>query len=537
MVTCRERKTEVLVIGGGAAGMMASIQAARAGRSVLLVTDGPCASTAILGFNALVSEEDSRELFFQNMIRGGCGLNETELVYAFIDATARAVKALEEMGLEFDKTKAGAYHLLQPLGCSVPRLVHAENKTGLYSMDRMRREMERLGVTVWEHTVTCGLRTAEKRAVGAWAYSKKEKTAWCIRAKAVVLATGGGHMLKGSTYPAGQTGDGYAMGFRAGAKLRDMEFFQHEPCRAVWPKSLGISTTLLAKGGKLTNSLGERFVLKVCPSEGAASKDTLARLIAAEVKAGRGTPHGGVWLDLTDLPEAEIRVNHSLYDLRFRNEGIDLCKERVEVGPAAHSIMGGLRVDATCSTDVQGLFAAGEAMGGLHGANRLGGSAGAEVYVFGAAAGEWAAACAGQRADWDAEECVLEWNVSDAQRPHGQYEAVINHARDVLSRAMGPIRDQHTLSWALEKLTHMEEGLHPKEQMCWEDRIVCWKAENLLLVGRIMVKSALLRRESRGVHFREDCPERDDAGWGRSIFASRDRLTGEDDYVVQRDLL
>ncbi len=521
MVTCLEKKTDVLVIGGGAAGMMAAIKAARAGCQVLIITDGAYASTAILGFNALVSGEDSRERFFQDIYRGGWEVNDPELVYAFIDGTAQAVKDLEEMGLEFDKKEDGSYHLLQPLGCSVPRLVHSANKTGLFSMDLMKEELKRLGVELWEHTVGCGLRTENGRVVGAWAYQSQENTPWCIRAKATVMATGGGHILKGSTYPAAQTGDGYAMGYQAGASLRDMEFFQYEPCRAVWPKPLGISTTLLAKGGKLTNAEGERFVLKYRPTEGAASKDELSRYIAMELKAGKGTPHGGVWLDLTDLPEEEIRVNHSLYDLRFRNEGIDLCKERVEVGPAAHSNMGGLCVDTGCATTVPGLFAAGEAMGGLHGANRLGGNAGAEVYVFGSIAGTSAARYAAQENGWDQAEPVLDWNISEAADACPGYAEAIVAIRDALSKAMSPIRDEKSLNTILVELDELRENLQSEKEMCWKDRIACFKAENLLLVGSIMIHSALARQESRGVHVREEFPDRDDQNWKKSIFVSK----------------
>lgn len=518
MVICQEIKTDVLVIGGGAAGMMASIHAARNGCRVMMITEGACASTGILGFNALVSERDSRERFCGDILEGGWGLSDPKLVEVFVDGTRQAVRELEALGISFDKASDGSYHLLQPLGCSVPRLVHCENKTGAHSLIAMRAELNKLGVTIWEHTTACGLRQLESRVTGAWAYRSLEKELWCIRAKAVVMATGGGHMLKGSTYPLYQTGDGYAMGYRAGARLRDMEFFQHEPCRAIWPKPLGISTTLLAKGGRLTNAMEERFVLKTYPSEGSVSKDELARLVGLEIKAGRGTPHGGVWLDLTDLPEDEIRIHHALYYQRFINEGIDLCRERVEVAPAAHSIMGGLCVDENCGTDVPGLYAAGEAMGGLHGACRLGGNAGAEVYVFGAIAGRAAAEYARKVKNWDEEKPALAWEVDPAAEPTEAYTQMIAQARSVLSEAMGPIREGESLRTAAGRLRDLE--LEPRAPMRIEDWITCMKARNLLLVGGIMLASAEQRRESRGVHFREDYPERDDLRWKRSILIS-----------------
>lgn len=520
MVACLEKKTDVLVIGGGAAGLMAAIKAARSGCMVLVITDGAYASSDILGFNALVSDEDSRERFFQDIYEGGEKVNDPELIYAFIDGTAQAVQDLEELGLKFDKKEDGSYHLLQPLGCSVPRLVHSGNKTGFRSMNLMLAELNRLNVEIWEHTVGCGLRTADGKVVGAWAYRRQEKSAWCIRAKATVMATGGGHILKGSTYPTSQTGDGYAMGYHVGAKLRDMEFFQYEPCRAIWPKPLGISTTLLAKGGKLTNADGERFVLNHHPNEGAASKAQLARYIAWEQKKGKGSPHGGAWLDLTDLPEEEIRVNHAMYDQRFRNVGIDLCKDRVEVGPAAHSIMGGLCVDAKCAATVPGLYACGEAMGGLHGANRLGGNAGAEVYVFGSIAGTSAAEYAAKTADWDVDQPVLNWNVSGAVETNSECADKIAAIRDALGKALSPIRDEASMLQALQELKELKKTLNIDNEMCWKDRIDLFKAENLLTVGSLMIQSALTRQESRGVHVRQEYPDRDDENWNKCIFVS-----------------
>ena len=521
MVACNEVKTDVLVIGGGAAGMMAAWKAAAAGVSVMLVTDGPCASTGILGFNALVSRRDSADLFFEDVFRGGCQINDPELIRVFVDGSAAAVQDLESIGIRFDRNADGSYHLLQPLGCRVPRLVHAENQTGRISLDLLGSQLRAMGVSVWGNAVVCGLRARERRATGAWLYDERTKSPWCVRAKAVVLATGGGSLLKGSTYPARQTGDGYAMAFRAGAVLCDMEFIQHEPCRAIWPKPLGISTTLLAKGGKLLNARGERFVLKTHPSEGAASKDELAKMVALEIREGRATPHGGVWLDLTELPEEEIRVSHALYDARFRREGIDLCRERVEVGPAAHSIMGGVWVDGGCATGVEGLLAAGEVMGGLHGANRLGGDAGTEVYVFGAIAGRSAAAFAKKSAVWDTDGTALAWDVDERADACPVYEQVIAEARAVLGAALGTIRDGGSLAEAAAALEQLKARLRPDDTMCWKDRIACFKAENLLTVGGIMVSAALERRESRGVHTRLDYPKQDDQNWRRSIRVSR----------------
>lgn len=513
----KEMITDVLVIGGGAAGQMAALEASEKGLSVLIITDGGLASTGILGFCALVSDEDSEERFFNDTWKGGKEIGKSELVHTFVKGTAEAVGRLEGLGLEFDRKADGSYHLLQPLGCTVPRLVHAGNKTGSKSLDILAGRLAENGVEVLKRVCAFEIRTQDGRAVGAWAFDKENKCLMKIRSKAVVIATGGGHFMKNSTYPLNQCGDGCAMAYRAGAVLRDMEFCQHEPCRAVWPKPLGISTTLLAKGGILTNSLGERFVLNYYPTEGAAPKDGLARIICREIKEGRGTEHGGVWLDLTGLPEDVIKVDHSLYFERFINEGIDLTKQRVEVGPAAHSMMGGVEVDTDCSTAVKGLFAAGEVMGGLHGANRLGGNAGAEVYVFGSISGKSAAAYAAEITGTDTADDVPSVCVDGENSLEKELEEIIAALRERLGVALAPIREEKELKQALDFVRDRAERLSCVENTDFDSACALAGAENLCLLGQLMLTAALERKESRGVHTRAEYPDADKAFEHRSI--------------------
>lgn len=513
-----ERVTDVLVIGGGAAGQMAALAAAKKGCRVLIISDGGLASTGILGFCALVSDKDSEERFFNDMWNGGKQIGKPELVRTFVKGTQTAVHQLEELGMKFDRREDGSYHLLQPLGCSVPRLVHAGNRTGSVSLELLRTALRENGVEFLQGVSAYRVRTENGCAVGAWAFDKAGKKLVRIRAKAVVMASGGGHFMKNSTYPLNQYGDGYAMAYRAGAVLRDMEFCQHEPCRAVWPKPLGISTTLLAKGGILTNSLGERFVLRYYPTEGAAPKDALAKIVCREIKEGRGTEHGGVWLDLTGLPEDEIKINHSLYYERFINEGIDLTRERVEVGPAAHSMMGGIEVEPDCSCAVPGLFASGEVMGGLHGANRLGGNAGAEVYVFGSISGESAGSYACTAADTDTADddpgIEINW---DAEPEDDECAETVAAIREKLGRALAPIRSETELQEALEFIRVCSEKLSGKGAVSFETAVKLCPARNLCLLGSLMLQAALARKESRGVHSRSEYPETDADFSGRSI--------------------
>ena len=357
---------DILVLGSGIAGMEAAYEAVKAGKKAMILTKGACASPAVLGFNAPVSNQDSVDRFCQDTRQGGWNLGNSELIETFAQGAKDAVPHMEELGLVFEKTDDGSeYHLLKPLGCSVPRLVHHKNITGKASMALLEEALVKEGVEIRKNSMALSLLKQDGRICGALCLDLTDMTPLLISCSAICLCTGGAHLMEKSTYPLCQTADGFQLAYQAGAALIDMEFIQHEPCRAVWPKPLGLSTTLLSKGGLLKNNQGERFVLKEYETEGAAPKDQLARIIAQEILAGRGSEHGGVYLDLTGLPPEEIIENHSLYYHRFMDAGIDLTKEIVEVGPAAHSIMGGVQIKKDASTAVPGLFAAGIDISGL----------------------------------------------------------------------------------------------------------------------------------------------------------------------------
>ena len=515
-------KTDVLVLGAGIAGLEAACAARTAGAEVLLLSKGESASPWVLGFNAPVGREDSVACFTEDTLRGGWQIGDPILARTLAQGALETVTQMESLGLSFDR-KADApreYHLLKPLGCSHPRLVHHENATGRESLRVLRSAALKSGVSIRERWMALSLLKKDIAIQGVLALDLETMEPALILCGAVCLCTGGAHLMEKSTYPLCQTADGYQLAYQAGAALIDMEFIQHEPCRAVWPRPLGLSTTLLSKGGILKNALGERFVLREYENEGAAPKDQLARLIAQEILSGRGSPHGGVYLDLTGLPPEEIRENHSMYYQRFLGAGIDLTRNIVEVGPAAHSIMGGVRIRPDASTDVSGLFAAGEVAGGIHGANRLGGNAGSEIYVFGRIAGKSAAAwCAshpatGAASPW-AEEVSAFLPVAGG-RQAAYFEAAIPSIRRVLSRALGPVRCGEELKKALEDLEGAEKQL--LSPGCdWAAQKARQEALNLARTGMIACRAALNREESRGVHFRSDFPRRDDARFGRSF--------------------
>jgi len=513
--------TDVLVIGSGLAGLEAAWAAVSAGKKVVIVTKGASASPAVLGFNAAVSSEDSVERFAKDTFKGGWELGDPALVRIFAEESSKTVPHMEALGVDFAKKDDGTYHLLQPLGCSVPRLVHHKNITGKKCMEVLESWLREHGAVMLEHTMAAQLLKQDGRVFGAICLNVNTSETFAVTARAVVLATGGASVMKNSTYPLCQTADGYAMAWEAGATLQDMEFVQHEPCRAVWPKPLGISTTLLAKGGILTNNRGERFLLKHYASEGAVPKDMLARLIAVEVKEGRGSEHGGVYLDLTGLPEEEIKVNHVLYYDRFMNAGIDLTKEIVEVGPAAHSIMGGVRITPDGFTGVPGLYAAGEVIGGLHGANRLGGNAGAEIYVFGRRAGAVAAKEEAEIPPCDLTK-VLTLFACTSSAPDTDWEAEKESIRALMSRAVSPVRNGEMLAEALAELESRlsaMESTAPNSPKAVQLRL---EALHLCRAGMLIVQGALARKESRGVHYREDYPALDNDNWKKHIRFQKD---------------
>ena len=450
------RSTDVLVIGAGLAGITAAMGALEAGASVRIAAKSTeCASDHVLGFNAPVRADDSPALFYDDTMRNGSYRTNPALVRAMTENSLGAMKRFEKMGLRFDRGGDGSYSCLQPLGCSVPRLVHIGNATGRTIRSACLRELENRGVTPEYGLRLEALIVRDGAVCGATLLNEKEQTRETVEAGAVVIATGGVHMHRFSTYAACMSGDGVAAAIRAGAAVRDMDCIQFEPCHCIWPKPIGISTTLLSSGGMLFNNKEERFVLREYPAEGAVPKDVLARLVAEEVRAGRGTEHGGVWLDLRKTDQTILRVKHkSYYDL-FTAAGIDPFRERIEVGPCAHSFMGGIAVNEYCAASLPGLFAAGEAAGGLHGASRMGGNAGTEIVVFGFIAGRNAANALKNSTGTNA---ALKEAITYPKNGHCQefFLSLKAEIQSVMTEKMGVLRTRETAKEAMQELAELK---------------------------------------------------------------------------------
>src|SRR5215469_1224398 len=427
---------DVLVIGAGGAGLRAAIEASAAGLRVGLVCKSllgkahtVMAEGGIAAALANVDERDNWKVHFADTMRGGQYVNQWRMAELHAKEAPDRVRELEAWGAVFDRTKDGRILQRHFGGHKYPRLAHVGDRTGLEMIRTLQDHGVHQGIDVYmEHTILSILRDGN-RAVGAFGYERERGRFKIFRAKAVVLATGGiGRAYKITSNSWEYTGDGHTLAYDAGAELIDMEFVQFHPTGMVWPPSvMGILVTegVRGEGGILTNKEGKRFMFDAIPENYRAqtadnpdegwryctgdknarrppellTRDHVARCIVREIKEGRGTPHGGVYLDISwineKVPNAEEHIKRklpSMYHQFMQLAGLDITREPMEIGPTTHYIMGGIRVDGdTQMSTVPGLFACGECAAGLHGANRLGGNSLSDLLVFGKRAGEYAA--------------------------------------------------------------------------------------------------------------------------------------------------
>ena len=521
------RAIDLLVIGAGAAGLRAACAAAEKGADVLVVGKGSCVSPEIMGFNCVVEPGDDAQCFYEDIMQAGQEINNSALARELARRSVGEAEFLETLGLAFDRKEDGSLHTLGTLGCRYPRLVHYQALTGVEEVRLMSQYAKKLHVAFETEATITDLITCGGAVLGAVGLQNRDGSFVSFRAGAVVLASGGGSAIRGiSTYPRTYTGDGYAIAARAGAELVDMEFQQFEPCSFVYPEALRgkiVPTTLLRSGAELRNGRGETFMERYGLSRENARKGPLSRAIASEIAAGRGTPHGGVYYDMTMLPEKMIVQDHSIFYIPAKAAGLDITKTPAEMAPASHTFMGGVAARADTSTNVRGLFVCGEVMGGVHGADRIGGNAGAEVLVFGHLAGENAAAYLARRPG-DCPAFSEERSRLEAQ--HRAYlsrtagvpvSALRSKLTAVMDAHVSILREEAGLRAALTALDELDQAF----EGAWADGPEgvrgLYECRNLLLFGRMQVMASLLRKESRGVFTRTDYPARDDARWKKNI--------------------
>lgn len=517
----------MLVLGGGVAGHRAAAAARTLGRRVVLAYTAHGASPFLLGCNAPVGPGDSPEAYAKDMIEAGGRLNDCRLVRALATHAAEAVSELAALGVPFARDAAGP-RLRHLAGNSHPRSLYVSDGTGKALLHHLSLYCRGLGVDTWPGWRALVLLQDAGSIIGALV-ARPSGEARLVLAGAVVLAAGGiGRLYADSTYPADVAADSCALAFRAGATLLDMEFVQFEPTITVYPEAcrgMEMPTAMLGDGAHLLNAQGERFMLRYNPGHGERfiEKARMALCIQQEIDAARGLPDGSVWMDTTVLPR-ETLEGYVVHCRRLREAGLDPAAERPRIRPAAHSHMGGIGIDANGWTGVPGLYAGGEAAGGLHGASRIAGNGGADALVFGDLAGRGAAHAPVPRAGPRA----LARSVEEARAclgsllgglAGGDMREMTATIQGTMSRWVGLHRDRDGLTRALAVFSGLESALagQPSMELGPADRLAGLSARNMLLTARMIAQAALDRTESRGAHQRRDHPGEDDGRWLRHI--------------------
>jgi len=527
---------DVLIIGAGGAGLRAALgalaQGAKVGvvcKSLLGKAHTVMAEGGIAAAMANVDSADDWRTHFRDTMRGGKMLNNWRMAQMHAQEAPERVRELEQWGALFDRTQDG--QILQRAfgGHTFRRLCHVGDRTGLEMIRTLQDRGVQLGIDVYmECTITRLLKDGD-RVAGAFGYWREQGRFVVFRAKSIVMATGGiGKAWKITSNSWEYTGDGMALAYGAGAELMDMEFVQFHPTGMVWPPGVqGILVTeaVRGEGGVLRNKLGQRFMEKYDPKKMELStRDVVARAIYTEVREGRGTEHGGAFLDISQKPADYVKKKlPSMYHQFKELADVDITKGPMEVGPTCHYMMGGIRVEAeTAKSTVAGLFAAGEAAAGLHGANRLGGNSLSDLLVFGRRAGltaaEHATKISSTSIDTGQIEEAARAMLAPFERKDGESPYTIHRdLQETMQSLVGIFRNQEDLIRALEELEKLKDraarlsvegsrlfnpGWHLAQDL-----------KAMLTVSEAVTRSALAREESRGAHSRIDHPGLD-ATWG-----------------------
>jgi succinate dehydrogenase / fumarate reductase flavoprotein subunit len=553
---------DVVVVGAGGAGLRAAIEASAAGVKVGLICKSLLGKAHTVmaegGIAAALSNVDDRDnwkVHFADTMRGGQYVNNWRMAELHAREAPDRVRELEAWGAVFDRTQDGRILQRNFGGHRYPRLAHVGDRTGLEMIRTLQDHGVHRGIDVHMEFTVVSLLKDGGRIAGAFGYERERGRFKAFRAAAVVLATGGlGRAYKITSNSWEGTGDGHSLAYHAGAELIDMEFIQFHPTGMIWPPSVqGILVTegVRGEGGILLNKEGRRFMFDDIPEpyrnqtadnedEGwrytqgdkaarrppeLLTRDHVARCINREVREGRGSPHGGVFLDISwikkRLPNAEEHIRRklpSMYHQFKQLADIDITKEPMEVGPTTHYVMGGVKVDAdTQMSNVPGLFAAGECAAGINGANRLGGNSLSDLLVFGKRAGEYAAQFAKAHPRPAVDNVQVDVAARDALAPfeagHKENPYTIQHElQEFMQRLVGIVRQEDEMRNALGNIEQLRERAKTVSVTGQREYNPGWHTaldlRHLLTVSEAITRCAIERKESRGGHFREDYPEK-----------------------------
>ena len=538
--------TDVLIIGSGGAGSRAAIEVDNHGLKATIVSKGlsfrsGCTGMAEGGYNAVfksVDKNDSIKAHIDDTLKGGSYLNDEKLVEILVNESPKRLIDLENYGALFDRKDNGEIDQRPFGGQSYRRTCYQGDRTGAELLNALKEEIIKRDIECIEEVMITSLVCDGTEVIGAAGLNIKDTTLIYFKAKATILASGGaGQLFPVTSNTFQKNGDGFAIAYRAGANLIDMEQIQFHPTGMVKPdskKGVLVTEAVRAEGGKLINKDGERFMARYSPEKmELATRDVVARSIYTEIIEGRGSENGGVYLDITHLDDDYIDEKLETMVLQFENVGIDIKKESVEVAPTAHHFMGGLKINTDASTSLKNLFGAGEVCGGVHGANRLGGNALADTQVFGKIAGESASEIAHKTSIKTNDDFVLK----EALRIEGLIKKGSIKANDFKEKIkqlmwenVAIIRDEKSLNYALKELMSMRDDLDSidvSDEVEYNTSLItALEVINMVEICILIVKSAILRRESRGAHFRSDYPESKDE-WKRSIVINKNKIKFE----------
>lgn len=537
---------DVLVIGAGGAGLRAAIEASANGAKTALVCKSllgkahtVMAEGGIAAALANVDKSDNWQTHFKDTMKGGKFLNNWRMAELHAKEAPERVLELEKWGALFDRTKEGKILQRAFGGHTYKRLSHVGDRTGLEMIRTLQDKGVHMGIDVFMECTITKLLKDDGKIAGAFGYWRENGRFVIFKAKAIVLATGGiGKAYKITSNSWEYTADGQVLAYNIGAELIDIEFVQFHPTGMIWPPGvIGILVTeaVRGEGGILTNKLGERFMQKYDPEKMELStRDVVARSIYTENKEGRGTPHGGAFLDISHKGAEYVKkklpsMYHQFKDLA----DVDITKGPMEVGPTCHYTMGGIRVDAdSAATNILGLYACGEVAAGLHGANRLGGNSLSDLLVFGRRAGLYASEYAKKSSQFKineneiglAEKEMIKYFENDGKNPYDVHKDL----QGLMQNKVGIFRIEEDLKFAIEELKNLKE--RAKKVRIDGSRMynpgwhMAYDLQNMILYSEVIAKCAIQRKESRGAHSRIDYPKIDpECGkWNSIIKKSQD---------------
>jgi len=525
-------ESDILIIGAGGAGMRAALEALDNGSKVTIVTKSVLGKAHTVmaegGIAASVGDVDPKdnwEVHFSDTVVEGVYIGDWRMAEILAKEAPDRVYELEHFGAIFDRTKEGKIMQRAFGGHTYKRLCHVGDKTGLEIIRTLEDQIIHKDVKVMDEIYITKLFKDKKTGAfcGALGLSMREGKFYLFKAKALMIATGGGgRVFKITSNSWESTGDGLALAYKAGVELRDMEMIQFHPTGMVYPPGVAgllVTEGVRGEGGILTNTKGERFMLRYSPEKKELdARDVVARSIYYEIQAGRGTEHGGVYLDISHKGTKFIMEKLPGMYMQFKEfAGVDITKEKMEVGPTVHYQMGGIRVDPeTGATNIKGIFSAGEVASGLHGANRLGGNSLADILVFGRRTGKAASDYVKKAAQSSPDPKEVKEGMDWAKafiRPNAKNpNDLIEKLRETMSEKVGIVRNADDLNKALETINALKDELPDigvsGTLVYNKGLLACFEINNMLIAAEAIVRSAIMRQESRGAHTRSDYPKK-----------------------------